>query len=126
MKSGCLIKALVASTIFFAIVFYIATNKMDDYFINPIKNFSVKYMMNDLKDEWSFIKASPEKDSLFLQMRDFGKSMANMRTVHLNAVNEVLDSVKFYLNDSAVSHSDLESIKTIIEAKLKNERSKKN
>lgn len=126
MKSGCLVKGLIASTIFFAVVFYIATNKYEDYFVKPIKNFSVKYVTKDLKDDWQFVKATPEKDSLFSQINYFTKNLTKLNTVHLNAVNDVLDSIKFYLNDSLVTQKDLENIKVIIEAKLKDERSKKN
>jgi len=61
MKTGCLIKALIGSTIFFAVVFYIATNKLDDYVVNPIKNFSVKYVTKDLKEKFHYVKETPEK-----------------------------------------------------------------
>jgi len=126
MKSGCLIKALIASTIFFAVVFYAVTNKFDYYFLNPIKNLSVKYVTKDLKDDWRFIKSTPEKDSLMSEINYFTKNLTKLKTVHLDAVHDVLDSIKIYLNDSTVSREDLENIKVIIEAKLKDERSKKN
>jgi len=125
MKPGCLIKALIASTIFFAIVFYIVTTKMDDYFVKPIKKFSVNYIVKDLKNEWKYIKETPEKDSLFVQINNFTQNMTKMPTVHLNAVSEVVDSIKYYLSDSLVTPAELESIKAIIEKKLQNERSKK-
>ncbi|MCK9211259.1 MAG: hypothetical protein M0P61_10525 [Ignavibacteriaceae bacterium] len=126
MKSGCLVKGLIISTIFFAGVFYIATNKSDDYFIKPIKNFSVKYFTKDLKNQFRYVKETPEKDSLFAQVNYFTNNLKELNTVHLNAVSEVLDSIKFYLNDSLVTQKDLKNIKVIIEAKLKDERSKKN
>ena len=125
MKTGCLIKGLIASTIFFAVVFYITTNKLDDYFVNPIKNFSVKYITKDLKDDWRFVKETPEKDLLLSQVNYFAKDLAKLNTVHLNAITDVLDSIKFYLKDSLVTQNDLENIKVLIEEKLKNERSKK-
>ena len=126
MKSGCLIKALIGSTIFFAVVFYVATNKLDDYFVNPIKNLSVKYVTKDLEKDWRYIKATPEKDSLMSEINYFTKNLTKLNTVHLDAVHDVLDSIKIYLDDSLVTHQDLENIKVIIEAKLKDERSKKN
>ncbi|NCQ17471.1 MAG: hypothetical protein COZ80_03455 [Ignavibacteria bacterium CG_4_8_14_3_um_filter_37_9] len=126
MKTGCLIKGLIASTIFFAVIFYVATNKMDDYIVNPIKKFSVNYMTKDLKDELRFVKATPEKDSLFVHLNSFTKDITKMKTVNLNTVNDLVDSIKQYLDDSLVTQKDLENIKVIIEAELKNERSKKN
>jgi len=126
MKTGCIIKALIASTIFFAVVFYIVTNKMDDYFVNPIKNLSVNYMTKSLKDDWQYVKSTPEKDSLMSEINYFTKNLTKLKTVHLDAVHDVLDSIKIYLDDSLVTHQDLENIKVIIEAKLKDERSKKN
>ncbi|MFA6977696.1 MAG: hypothetical protein WC209_00115 [Ignavibacteriaceae bacterium] len=126
MKTGCFIKALIASTIFFAVVFYIATNKLDDYIVNPIKNFSVKYVTKDLKNKFGYVKETPEKDSLFSQINYFAENIKKFKTVHLNSVEDVIDSLDTYLNDSVVTTNDLENIKAIIEAKLKNERSKKN
>lgn len=126
MKTGCLIKALVGSTIFFAVVFYIATNKLDDYIVNPIKNISVNYVTKGLKEKFSYVKATPEKDSLFSQINYFAENIKKFKTVHLNSVEDVIDSLDSYLDDSVVTTKDLEKIKAIIEAKLKNERSKKN
>lgn len=126
MKTGCFIKVLVASTIFFAVVFYIATNKLDDYIVKPIKNISVKYVTKDLENKFDFVKKTPEKDSLFSQLNYFTDNIKKFKTVHLNSVTDVIDSLDTYLNDSVVTIQDLEKIKTIIEAKLNNERSKKN
>ncbi|MCK9426733.1 MAG: hypothetical protein M0Q21_11895 [Ignavibacteriaceae bacterium] len=126
MKSGCLIKALIASTIFFAVVFYIATNKLDDYFVKPVKDFSIKYFTKDLKDQFKHVKETPEKDSLFAQINYFTNNLKDLNTVHLDAVSEVLDSIEFFIGDSVVTQKDLENFKVIIEAKLKDERSKKN
>lgn len=126
MKTGCFIKALIASTIFFAAVFYVATNNFDDYFVKPIKNFSVKYMTKDLKNKFLFVKDTPEKDSLFSQITYFTDSLKKFNTVHLNAIEDVMDSLDNYLIDSVVTTKDLEKFKSIIEVKLKNERSKKN
>lgn len=126
MKTGCLIKALIGSTIFFAVVFYIATNKLDDYVVNPIKNFSVKYVTKDLKEKFHYVKETPEKDSLFSQINYFTNNIKKFNTIHLNAIEDVIDSIDFFLGDSVVTTKDLENINAMIEAKLKNERSKKN
>ncbi len=126
MKTGCLVKALIGSTIVFAVIFYIATNKLDDYIVNPIKNFSVKYVTKDLKNKFEFVKETPEKDSLFSQLNYFTENIKKFKTVHLNSVEDVIDSLDTYLDDSVVTTKDLEKINAIIEAKLKNERSKKN
>jgi len=126
MKTGCLIKTLIFSTVFFAVVFYIATNKLNDYIVNPIKNLSVKYASKGIDDKLKFVKESPEKDSLFSQITYFTNNVKNLNTVHLDAVSEVMDSINYYIADSLVTIKDLDNIKLIIEAKLKNERSKKN
>jgi len=126
MKSGCLIKGFIASTIFFAVVFYIATNKMDDYIVKPIKSLSANYLTKNVKNEWAHVKASPEKDSLFSQIEYFTNNVKELKTVNLTAIGEVLDSINTFLDDSLVTKKDLENIKVMIEAELKHERSKKN
>ncbi len=130
MKSGCLIKGIIISTIFLAIVFYIFINKYDEFVKPMLDNFLTEIVNDELGDELSALKSTAEKDSLQSILREL---MQNVDiTVNASGENvsksltDIAVQLKNIAKDSIVTKYELDEFLKLSEKIKEDERSKKN
>jgi len=125
MTKGCVIKGLVFTTIFLAIVFYVVTNKFDDWVIKPAKNYIYDSNFDDVKKQFELVKDSEYKDSLIAVLQDYAKTFGEKKNFNLQEISNIAEEFADVISDSIVSKDDFKRIqKIILEDKL-NERSEK-
>lgn len=126
MKKGCFIKVIIILTILVAAVLYIVQNHLDDWVINPAKEFFSEIFVSEVDDELNFISESAGKDSLRTLLKNYlqSKFMAT-KEISNKDIDWLIDSVKVVVKDSIISMDDLNKIKNLIEQKGY-ERSEKN
>ncbi len=126
MKKGCFIKGIIVLTILVAVILYIFQYHLDDWIMNPAKEFFSELFVSGVEDELSFINESSEKDSLRTLLKDYLKDkFTNTKELSNKDIDWLIDSVKVVVRDSIITKEDLNKIKNLIELKGY-ERSKKN
>lgn len=106
-KAGCLIKALVVSTILIAGLVYFAIN----YGPGLVKDFVSGMIIDDLRDHTAFMPESPQKDSLIAYVETTIDTFS-LEGVEINTkkVNQFFDSLDTYTADTVLSQHELESL----------------
>lgn len=109
MKKGCLIKLLVVSTIIFAAVFYIFTNKLDTWIVKPIKSFVYDSAFGEVKENIELLKPSTEKDSLVNVLKGIMTDFENKKNININVkhLNSIADSLLSFTSDSVITPEEL-------------------
>ncbi len=125
-KKGCFLKIIIALTIIIAVILYIVQNHLDDVVINPAKKVISSFMVSGAFKHLTYIKETPEKDSLKILLRDYVKDkISKSKSINSDDLDWLLDSIKVVATDSLFTKDDLNKIKELIN--LKNyEKSKKN
>jgi len=109
MKKGCLIKSLVVSTIVFAVIFYIFTNKLDSWIVKPIKSFVYDSAFGEVKENVEALKPSAEKDSLVVVLKGIMSDFENKKNININMkhLNAIADSLVRFTTDSIITPEEL-------------------
>ena len=125
-KKGCFLKIIIALTIIIAVILYIVQNHLDDVVINPAKKVISSFMVSGAFKHLTYIKETPEKDSLKILLKDYVKDkISKSKSINTDDLDWLLDSIKVVATDSLITKDDLNKIKELIN--LKNyEKSKKN
>jgi len=118
MKKGCFIKVIVVLTILVAAVLYIVQNHLDDWVIDPAKEFFSELFVSGVDDELKFIVESREKDSLRVLLKNYLQDkFTSTKELSDKDINWLIDSVKVVVIDSIITENDLNKIKKLIEQK---------
>jgi hypothetical protein len=118
MRKGCFIKIIIVLTIFVAALLYIIQNHLDDWVINPAKEFFSELFVSGVDDELSFIEESPEKDSLRILLKDYLQDkFTSTKELSNKDIDWLVDSVKFVVTDSIITQDDLNKIRNLIKQK---------
>lgn len=116
MKKGCLIKILVITTIVFASIFYIFTNKMDDWVVKPLKGLVRSTTFGKVENKIESYPPSPYKDSLKVVISNYFENFEKQKNIDLGRLNRLGDSIYSIITDSVLTTDEFEKIIQLIEA----------
>ena len=126
MKKGCFLKIIIILTILIAAILYVVENHFDDFIRKPGEKIIKDLVFKDVNREMEYVKNSPEKDSLKVMINSFiYNKIHKEHTLNTGKIEDIVDSVKEVLKDSAISPAELENLKLIFMKEV-NERPKKN
>ncbi|HSP86714.1 MAG TPA: hypothetical protein VLN45_01160 [Ignavibacteriaceae bacterium] len=118
MKRGCFLKVIIILTILVAAVLYIFQYHLDDWIINPAKEFFSEMFVSGADEKLTFISESPEKDSLRTLLKEYLKDkFTSTKELSNKDIDWLIDSVKAVVKDSLITEEDLNKIKNLIEQK---------
>lgn len=125
-KKGCFLKIIIVLTIVIAAILYIVQNHLDDVVINPAKRVISTFITNGAFKQLTYIKNTPEKDSLKILLNDYLKDkITKTKSLNTEDLDWLIDSVKVFVTDSLITKDDLNKIKELINIK-DHEKPKKN
>ena len=125
-KKGCFLRIIIGLTIVVAVVLYIVQNHLDDVVINPAKKVISSFITNGAFKHLTYIKDTPEKDSLKILLKDYlTEKITKTKSLNDEDLDWLIDSIKVIVTDSLITKDDLNKIKELINLK-DYERSKKN
>ncbi|MBA4250240.1 MAG: hypothetical protein C0425_00130 [Chlorobiaceae bacterium] len=122
MKKNCLIKSLIASTIFFTIIFYVAMNKGNEWVVKPVKHFFINQGISESKLLVTELPATPERDSLVLYLEKYLNHLSNSINISLNEIGSVADTITSITKDKIIDTNEVKSFKELTNNLMKNER----
>ena len=126
MKKGCFLKIIIILTILIAAILYVVENHFDDFIRKPGEKIIKDLVFKDVNREMEYVKNSPEKDSLKVMINSFiYNKIHKEHSLNTGEIEDIVDSVKEVLKDSAISPAELENLKLIFMKEV-NERPKKN
>lgn len=109
---------IIILTILVAAIAYILQNHLDDWLINPAKEFFSELFVSGVDDELSFITESHEKDSLRTLLKVYLQDkFTNTKELSNKDIDWLVDSVKVIVSDSVITKEDLNKLKNLIEQK---------
>jgi len=125
IRKGCFIQSVIVSTILVAVIVYLIQYKLDDWIIGPGKKLVLNEIAKNWDTETTYIKESPEKDSL--------KSLLDYYLNNIKTAKEVvnLEKNKFFIEfsdaieDSLISEKEISQLSLILKEE-ENEKSKSN
>ncbi len=118
MKKGCFVKGIIFLTILVGVILYILQNHLDDWIINPTKEFFSELFVSGVDEELSFIQDSPQKDSLRVLLKEYLQDkFSSTKEISNKDIDWLIDSVKVVVRDSIITEFDLNKIKDLIEQK---------
>jgi hypothetical protein len=126
MKKGCFIKAIIILTIIVASITYILQNKFNDFIFKPGKKIILPLFVNEFKSKLNSVKESPQKDSLYVLIKNYIEDAKNMHDLSDENLKPLVVRFGNIIADSAVTTSELNSIRDYLNSKKRNEGSKKN
>jgi hypothetical protein len=122
MKKGCFIKFIIFLTIFVAAIIYIVQTKLDDWVLKPGKGVIKQVFNESWKEEMAYVKASPEKDSLYALISHFIDNL-NTESFSEKKIDNFSKLVELSTADSVIDKTELKNLKNLL--RDYNERSKK-
>lgn len=122
MKKNCLIKSLIASTIFFTIIFYVAMNKGNEWVVKPVKHFFINQGISESKLLVTELPSTPERDSLVLYLEKYLNHLSNSKNISLNEIGSVADTITSITKDKIIDTNEIKSFKELTNNLMKNER----
>jgi hypothetical protein len=118
LKKGCFLKIIIGLTIIIAVILYVIQYHLDDWIVNPSKEFFSELFVSGIDDELSFIKDSPEKDSLRILLKTYLQDkFTATKELSNKDIDWLVDSVKIVISDSIITDNDLNKIKKLIDQK---------
>ena len=116
-KRGCFLKIIIALTIVVAVILYIVQNHLD-VVINPAKRVISSFITNEAFKHFTYIKNTPEKDSLKVLLNDYLKDkITKTKSLNTEDLDWLIDSIKVVVTDSLITKNDLTKIKELINIK---------
>jgi hypothetical protein len=126
MKKGCFIKAIIILTIIVESITYILQNKFNDFIFKPGKKIILPLFVNEFKSKLNSVKESPQKDSLYVLIKNYIEDAKNMHDLSDENLKPLVVRFGNIIADSVVTTSELNSIRDYLNSKKRNEGSKKN
>jgi len=127
MKRGCFLKIVVIGTIILAAAIYLIKYQFKDFFVEKGKNF----VINEVEDSWhkdlSYVRNTPEKDSLKTLLKDFVWELKDEGEIFKPSEQskKLMENVVNSFEDSLISSDELKKITELFRG-LRNEESKSN
>ncbi len=119
MKKGCFVKLIIIITIFTAIVVYIIQYKFDELVVKPGKKFISSFAVEQVREKFSELKPSPEKDTLSLLAKDIFSDSAVSKEIPVGELHEFVQSLDRAALDSILTPAELQNLKNILNERLK-------
>lgn len=117
-KKGCFLKVIIVLTIVIAAILYIVQNHLDDVVINPAKKVISTFITNGVFKQLTYIKNTPEKDSLKILLNNYLKDkITKAKSLNTSDLDWLIDSIKVAVTDSLITKEDLNKIKELINIK---------
>jgi len=123
MKKSCFIQAVIIVTILVAAAAYIIQYKLDDWFINPTKNFLVSEVVKNWENEVKHIDESAQKDSLRSLLTYYIENIKSMEDVVNLDEENFSKEFNLIIEDSLISDKEISKL-TLLLKKEQNEKSK--
>ncbi len=114
MKKGCFVKSIILLTVLTAVLLYLINYKFNDILINPGK----KFIINQVTEEMSFVKSSPEKDSLKALIRNYVNRVKTLNNISSRQIGNFADSLKMALKDSIITKSEYGNLYRMLNRKV--------
>jgi hypothetical protein len=125
MKKGCFLNAVIIGTILIAAAVYIVENKFDEWFLKPGKELVLNEIINNWDNEFKYIHASTQKDSLKNLLVYYVDNIKSLdEVVHTNEKSFVKE-FESVIEDSLITKDEISKLTTLVKKEL-NEESKRN
>jgi hypothetical protein len=125
MKKGCFLNAVIIGTILIAAAVYIIENKFDDWFLKPGKELVLNEIINNWDNEFKYIQASSQKDSLKNLLVYYVDNIKSLdEVVHTNE-KSFANEFESVIEDSLITKNEISKLTTLVKKEL-NEESKGN
>lgn len=125
MKKGCFIPAIIISTILLAIIFYIFTNKFDDFILKPAKNLTHNIVFGEIEKKLNNLNQnSTNVDSLKKLITIYIDDVFKAENINVNEIVKMADSINVFLTDSLITNDEVKRFYSNYDS-LKNIHSKK-
>jgi len=114
MKKGCFVKSVIVFTIFLASALYIVENKLNEFILKPGKKLITWVMEDNWKENFGYIKDTPEKDSLKSLLFSYfdGKNLDEILSDEKS--EDILKLLEEASSDSLIEQSELIEIEELI------------
>ncbi|MCW8809865.1 MAG: hypothetical protein OQJ93_01395 [Ignavibacteriaceae bacterium] len=125
MKKGCFLNAVIIGTILIAAAVYIIENKFDEWFLKPGKELVLNEIINNWDNEFKYIQASSQKDSLKNLLVYYVDNIKSLdEVVHTNE-KSFANEFESVIEDSLITKNEISKLTTLVKKEL-NEESKGN
>jgi len=124
LKKGCFIQTIIISTIFLAIIFYIFTNKFDDFILKPLKGITHSFVFGNIENKLNQLNTSEDADSLKKLISIYIDDVFKAENININEIGNMADSINVYLTDSLITKDEVNRFYNNYDS-LKNIRKKK-
>jgi len=125
MKKGCFLNAVIIGTILIAAAVYIVENKFDEWFLKPGKELVLNEIINNWDNEFKYIYASPQKDSLKNLLVYYVDNIKSLDEVVLTNEKSFANEFESVIEDSLITKNEISKLTTLVKKEL-NEESKGN
>lgn len=125
MKKGCFLNAVIIGTILIAAAVYIVENKFDEWFLKPGKELVLNEIINNWDNEFKYIYASPQKDSLKILLVYYVDNIKSLDEVVLTNEKSFANEFESVIEDSLITKNEISKLTTLVKKEL-NEESKGN
>jgi hypothetical protein len=121
MKSSCLVRTLIITTILFAAIFYFFT-----HLPTSVKEMVINFGLKKTKERLEKVEATEQQKLIVRQaLQAYTEKLGQQNNISLNQVNEVADTLGKILEDNVITSEESQNFKNYIEEVMKNERRKK-
>jgi len=125
MKKGCFLNVVIIGTILIAAAVYIVENKFDEWFLKPGKELVLNEIINNWDNEFKYIYASPQKDSLKNLLVYYVDNIKSLDEVVLTNEKSFANEFESVIEDSLITKNEISKLTTLVKKEL-NEESKGN
>jgi hypothetical protein len=123
MKKGCFLNIVIIGTIIIAAAVYIIENKFDEWFLKPGKKIVLKEIVNNWDDEFKYLHASPQKDSLKNLLVYYVDNIKSLDEVVYADEKSFVNEFESVIKDSVITQDATSKLTTLVKKEL-NEESK--
>jgi hypothetical protein len=124
-KKGCFIKIVGVGTVLVAVLAYLIQSNSFENLLKPVLRVIDDDVTRELESKISFVKQTPEKDSLMANFKEYIENGPRVIGDDKNDFKKLLVSkILVFAQDSVIDSSELNEIKDLINLEVKNERSK--
>ncbi|MCW9095059.1 MAG: hypothetical protein OQJ74_04365, partial [Ignavibacteriaceae bacterium] len=114
MKKGCFLNAVIIGTILIAAAVYIIENKFDEWFLKPGKELVLNEIINNWDNEFKYIHASPQKDSLKNLLVYYVDNIKSLdEVVHINE-KSFANEFESVIEDSLITNNEISKLTTLV------------
>ncbi|HSD62556.1 MAG TPA: hypothetical protein VLB50_02125 [Ignavibacteriaceae bacterium] len=121
MKPGCFLKSIILLTILVAGIMYIVQHK-SMLFFEPGKKIVAGLVMDNWKEEFGFVKNTPEKIKLKEMLHSYIKNLKYENAPDEKEIKRIADMIKTAARDSVITDIELGEISNNLKMKQDYER----